>query len=169
MWALTPIVCHAPAVLSFEVYRRKVKTQKRNKTTNDIPLIQQTTKNIDAESVKSRSSGSHLRRAIRSEFTISANANAIPIAQESKEVDPGAWSIILQSVASLFGILQLIFGTAVFSSLLYIGVEDATILLLRYASSAFSCRLIMYIELEGMTKVVRDEEKRSREDEKITG
>jgi hypothetical protein len=137
MWAITPIACYAPAVLSFELYRRKVKSSWRAGEVEDFAL----------------------RRAVRCEFTISANnTDTMPIAKASKEVHPGAWSIILQSTSSLFVILQVVFGTAVFSSLLYIGVEDATILLLRYATSAFLCRVIMYLELEGMILVAQDQE-----------
>ena len=131
MWAITPIACYAPAVLSFELYRRKVP--------------------------KPRCPDLTLRRAVRCEFTISANnTDTMPIAEMSEEVHPGAWSIILQSTSSLFVILQIVFGTAVFSSLLYVGVEDATVLLLKYVTSAFLCRLIMYLELEGMILVAQD-------------
>ncbi|KAF1952895.1 hypothetical protein CC80DRAFT_571289 [Byssothecium circinans] len=133
MWAITPIACYAPAVLSFELYRRKA------------------TALLDQDKVEDFA----LRRAVRCEFTISANTTHTT---PSKQVHPGAWSIILQSTSSLFVILQIVFGTAVFSSLLYIGVEDATLLLLRFATSAFLCRLIMYLELEGMILVARSHE-----------
>ena len=129
MWAMTPIACYAPAVLSFEIYRRKVTSLRYSDKTEE----------------------SIVHRALRSEFTISANnMDTILVAEVSKQVHPGAWSIILQSTSSLFVILQIVFGTAVFSSLLYIGVEDATILLLRYTTSAFLSRLIMYLEMEGL-------------------
>lgn len=181
MWAMTPIVCHAPAVLSFEVYRRKVKSRRcsdkvemeqdtnmlhsaKDSTEDPLPF-HQTSDNTNARSRQPRSQPYLLRRAVRSEFTISANADTIPIAKESAAVHPGAWSIIFQDIASLFGILQVIFGTAVFSSLSYIGVEDATVLLLRYATSAFCCRLIMYLELEGMILVARDKEGKTSSNE----
>jgi hypothetical protein len=124
-------------------------------------LFQRESCSTTAQYEQPRSQSSLLRRAVKSEFTISVNADTIPIAKASAIVDPGAWSVILQSIASLFGILQIIFGTLVFSSLLYIGVEDATILLLKYATSAFCCRLIMYLEVEGMIRVVRENEEKS--------
>jgi hypothetical protein len=137
MWAMTPIACHAPAVLSLEVYRRKVRSQWSKGDSKNLTLF----------------------GAMESEFTISAhNTNIMPIVEASEEVHPGAWSIALQSVASLFGILQVIFGMAVLSSLLYIGVEDATILLLRYATSAFICKSVMFLELEGMISAARWQE-----------
>lgn len=137
MWAITPIACYAPAVLSFELYRRKAKSPWYPDKAEKFAL----------------------RRAVKCEFTISANnTDTMMIAESSKQEHPGAWSIILQSMSSLFVILQIVFGTAVFSSLLYIGVEDATVLLLRYATSAFLCRLIMYLELEGMILVAQDQE-----------
>ena len=152
MWAITPIACYAPAVLSFELYRRKA----------------------PSSWCQDKVEGSALRRAVRREFTISANkTDTMPIAEVSQEVHPGAWSIILQSTSTLFVILQIIFGTAVFSSLLYIGVEDATVLLLRYATSAFLCRLIMYLELEGMIEgmllVARDQEGNCHSDARVAG
>lgn len=118
----------------------------------------------DARHGQPMSYSSLLRHAVKSEFTISANADTIILAKASEIEDPGAWSNILQGMASLFGILQVIFGTVVFSSLLYIGVGDATILLLRYAASALSCRLIMYLELEGMVLIAGNEGKESCSD-----
>ncbi|KAF1966708.1 hypothetical protein BU23DRAFT_485887 [Bimuria novae-zelandiae CBS 107.79] len=135
MWAFTPIACHAPAVLSFNVYRRRVKAQ-WCADKKELRLI----------------------HALKGEFTISANnMDIMNIAEASEDVSPGVWSMLLQGVATLFGILQVVFGTVVFSSLLYIGVEDATKLFLRYATSAFCCRLILYMELEGMIAVARVE------------
>lgn len=140
MWAITPIACYAPAVWSFELYRRNDASQK------DLAL----------------------RRTVRREFTISAcNTDTVPIHEVSKQEQPGAWSIILQSTSSLFVILQIVFGTAVFSSLLYIGVEDATILLFRFAISAFICRVIMYSELEGMIMVVQKQEEDRHSDREL--
>jgi hypothetical protein len=137
MWAVTPIACYAPAVLSFHLYRGKV-------ALNPSP---------------DKGDDSAVRRAVRREFTISANnKDMVRVAEVSTHVHPGAWSIVLQSASSLFVMLQIVFGTAVFSSLLYIGVEDATMLLLRYATSAFVCRLIMYLEVEGMVLAARDRE-----------
>ena len=136
LWAMTPIACHAPAVLSLEVYRRKVMSDQYTDAGEDFSLV----------------------RAAQNEFTISAiNTNPMHMVTASKRVHPGAWSIVLQSTASIFSILQIIFGTAVLSSLLFIGVEDATILLLRYASSAFICKLIMFMELEGMVLVAQED------------
>jgi hypothetical protein len=156
IWAITPIACHAPAILSFVVYQRKVKSHAQDNSSRKTLSFTNTLS-------RQRSSLSDsLRYAFWSEFTISAKTDSVPIKKASKDVPPGAWSIIFQSMASLFGILQIIFGTAVFSSLLYIGVEDATRLLLRYAGSALCCRLIMYLELEGMIKVVQDEEEKDK-------
>lgn len=148
-WALTPIACYAPAVVSFALYRRKVKAKKQQKPQRGD------WRKVQAEERLT------LRRAVRYEFTISANnTDLMPVAESSEEVHPGAWSVVLQSVSSLFVMLQIVFGTAMFSSLLYIGVEDATKLLLRYATSAFLCRLILYLEVEGMILVARDQEKK---------
>jgi hypothetical protein len=165
IWAITPIACHAPAILSFVVYQRKVKShaQDNEKDIDGSTLSSRKTLSFTNTLSRQRSSLSDsLRYAFWSEFTISAKTDSVPIKKASKDVPPGAWSIIFQSMASLFGILQIIFGTAVFSSLLYIGVEDATRLLLRYAGSALCCRLIMYLELEGMIKVVQDEEEKDK-------
>ncbi|KAF2676858.1 hypothetical protein K458DRAFT_321154 [Lentithecium fluviatile CBS 122367] len=165
IWAITPIACHAPAVLSFVVYQRKVKSHPQNneKDIDETTLSSRKTLNsTDTRSRQRRSLSDRLRYAFSSEFTLSAKTDGVPIKKASKDVPPGAWSIIFQSMASLFGILQIIFGTAVFSSLLYIGVEDATRLLLKYTGSALCCRLIMYLELEGMIKVVQDEEEKDK-------
>ncbi|KAF2820616.1 hypothetical protein CC86DRAFT_411912 [Ophiobolus disseminans] len=143
MWAITPIACYAPAILSFELYRRKA----------------------EALWFPDKTKESRLSCAVRCEFVISANnTDTMFTAEMTGQVHPGAWSVVLQSTSSLFVILQIVFGTAVFSSLLYLGVEDATLLLLRYATSAFLCRLVMYLELEGMILVAQDQERRCYND-----
>ena len=48
-----------------------------------------------------------------------------------------------------------------FSSLLYIGISDARILLIRYAGLALFGRLIMYLEIEGMVMVAQEKRRKS--------
>jgi hypothetical protein len=57
----------------------------------------------------------------------------------------------------LFNVFQIVFGTAVFSSLLYIGIKDAAVLFFRHAASAFFCRIITYFEVGGMASVAQEE------------
>jgi hypothetical protein len=94
-------------------------------------------------------------RTLKCETTLSSNLDSVPTAKAASIAETGAWSVFWQAVVSLFGILQIIFGTAVFSWLLYIGIWDATIFLMRYAGSALVCRLIMYLEIEGTVMVAQ--------------
>lgn len=64
-------------------------------------------------------------------------------------VEPGACSIGLQALVVLFGILQTIFGTEVFSASLCIGVLDATLI---FAFSPLFCRIIIYFEIAAMAR-----------------
>lgn len=52
--------------------------------------------------------------------------------------------------ASLLALVHYGYGTLLFSSLMFISVNDAAIVLARYAASIFCCRLVLLFELECM-------------------
>lgn len=70
-----------------------------------------------------------------------------------KRLVRGQDSIIGESLlwlASLAGILHMIFGVLVLSSLLFVGAVDAIPVLMRYAASAVICHAILSVELASM-------------------
>ncbi|KAH8678278.1 hypothetical protein BX600DRAFT_493574 [Xylariales sp. PMI_506] len=59
-------------------------------------------------------------------------------------------SEILYWVASCMLLAHYVFGTLVLSSLLFISVNDAAIVLMRYAMSAICCRWLVWFEMESL-------------------
>ncbi|KAH8890663.1 hypothetical protein GQ53DRAFT_867037 [Thozetella sp. PMI_491] len=72
--------------------------------------------------------------------------------------------------ASTTNVLHIIFGTVVFSSLLFIGCADAVTISLRCLASAMVCRVILMFEISGMrrTACFRDESDTTNGDAKGT-
>lgn len=58
--------------------------------------------------------------------------------------------LVVDWVLSVGTILHIIFGTLVFSSLIFLGVNDALVILARYMASALTRRIIVMYELAGL-------------------
>ncbi|KAH7317424.1 hypothetical protein BKA65DRAFT_410945 [Rhexocercosporidium sp. MPI-PUGE-AT-0058] len=140
-WSLTPIAIHAPAVLGFRLYRRRSKGIRLHRGT-------QSDDSREAKESFLQVMFRNLSRIWRNETIISAKIDSLVVPEELAEA--GGWVIWIQALATLFSLLQIVLGTAIFSSLLYIGIEDAALLFLRYAISAVACRIIIYIEVGGL-------------------
>lgn len=59
----------------------------------------------------------------------------------------GSWFL------SVLTVTHVIFGTMVFSSLLFFAVRDAIVIVCRYAASSIVCRAVVRLELSGMKEV----------------
>lgn len=70
-----------------------------------------------------------------------------------KNVRLGPLGIGLNFFTGLLGFCHIVFGTAVFSSLLFIRIDEAIFQVLRFLLSCMICRLILYFEIAGMTKL----------------
>ncbi|VBB87066.1 Putative protein of unknown function [Podospora comata] len=68
--------------------------------------------------------------------------------QESKLFLVAAW------VGSMATVLHIIFGTLIFSSTIFVGVEDALSIVGRYMASVSICRIILMYELAGLRESV---------------
>lgn len=60
---------------------------------------------------------------------------------------------VLSAVPPLLGVVHLAVGTMIFSSLLFVGVNDTWTILLRYAVSAVVVQLIRMFEVAGLQYV----------------
>jgi hypothetical protein len=60
------------------------------------------------------------------------------------------WFLTLASVLYVGDMLQALFGTIVLSSLVFISVRDAAIIVIRLVASALFARLIVIFELAGL-------------------
>lgn len=62
--------------------------------------------------------------------------------------------IILSWLTSIGSVLHIMFGTLVFSSVLFISTRDAAYVVLRFVLSAVICRAVLMLELSGMRERV---------------
>ena len=85
------------------------------------------------------------------EVTISANQKWR--LSDKYDVRIGPLAVSLQHVGAFLSVAHLVFGTLLFSSLLFISVGEAMILILRFIVSATVCRVILQFEVGGITKV----------------
>jgi hypothetical protein len=80
-----------------------------------------------------------------------------------------AWSWLLSTAT----VIHILFGSLLFSGLLFIGARDALLVIFRYVASVLICRIIVMYELAGMREVyVREPDDEEYEmmklDERIT-
>ena len=143
-WALIPLAIHLIAAMSynFEIRRaeKRIRKEAQNGDTPRSPLMRSLT------FLHKRAELSWLAK----EFTICANQ---PKGLESllKEKKMSSKAVFLNCVASLMAFFHLLFGTMLFSSLVFIAVWDImNSILWRYLLSTAICRLILLVELAGM-------------------
>ena len=65
---------------------------------------------------------------------------------------PMPWTLVLNSAAVGFSLGHAVYGTLVFSSLMFLMVSDAVLVIFRYASSSLLCRFINQYELALMSE-----------------
>lgn len=58
--------------------------------------------------------------------------------------------IIMHNLATGLAFAQVLYGTIIFSSLLFVSIADAAVILLRYLASVVACRILIAIELGGI-------------------
>lgn len=135
VWSIFPVLIHAAATIGFHLSRRRYEESGLRVLRSPPP----------ASNLKDKVS--HL---IKSEMTPCANLQLT--AARGGVVKPKLITTYLYNLAAFGSIFHVIIGTTVFSSLLYIGVIDAFILLLRYSASALVCRFIVCYELSGLQR-----------------
>ena len=143
-WALLPLAIHFVAAVSYNIEisraEKHIRSEARNGDTRRSPLIRSLT------FLHKRAQLSWLAK----EFTICANQ---PKGLESllKEKKMSFVAVFLNCVASLMAFFHLLFGTMIFSSLVFVAVWDImNSILWRYLLSTAVCRLILLVELAGM-------------------
>ena len=143
-WALVPLAIHliAAASYNFEIRsaEKHIRKEVQNGDTPRSPLVRSMT------FLHKRAELSWLAK----EFTICANQ---PKGLESllKEKKMSSKAVFLNCVASLMAFFHLLFGTMLFSSLVFIAVWDImNSILWRYLLSTAVCRLVLLVELAGM-------------------
>ncbi len=86
----------------------------------------------------------YVKHAIRSEITICANY------PPPDKLSPPGWVVICNCCCGALGFFHIVFGTMIFSSLLFITYVDAILCVSRLVISAACCRLILIMEFGSM-------------------
>jgi len=58
-------------------------------------------------------------------------------------------------LTSLFTLVHILYGTMVFSSILFVSSKDAVVVVSRFLASALVCRVILSLELSQMQKRIK--------------
>jgi hypothetical protein len=142
LWVVLATVIHIIAVLSLRFAIRR----KRSSSPPHSPPH-------DSRGSKLNSITTSLLTFLRSEFTISANATSQ--VRDRYSVRLGPLAVVLQYVGALSALAHLIFGTAMFSSLIYIGNADAIPIIQRFMGAAIVSRIVLQFEIGGMMRGLR--------------
>jgi len=113
---------------------------------------------------------SGLAQTVRQELTLSVDADVRLHAHKTCATDGGAsdtapveerdefWlTIFAMQLADIASFVHLVFGTLVFSSLMFIATLDAATVVLRYMVSGLLCRFVLLYELSGMRSAEMEE------------
>lgn len=97
-------------------------------------------------------SSNFLSRWLHSEFKLSANHTKLVYRKnDAKPFDAEPFDVIgLNGLAVTCIYVHWVFGTLLFSSVLFIGTLDALGVIARYLASALFCRVILLVELSGI-------------------
>jgi hypothetical protein len=134
LWVVLGLVIHITAALSLRLAMRR-------KPKGSIPDEQRPAGGLLAGAWA----------AMKREVTPSANSSYQ--VRDHYSIHLGPLAVLLQYVGALCALVHLVFGTAMFSSLLYIGNTDAISLIMRFVASAVFSRFILQFEIGGMTRV----------------
>ncbi|KAK6526130.1 hypothetical protein TWF281_011166 [Arthrobotrys megalospora] len=146
MWVLLSLVIHFCAILSLRTALTK-KVEFGEPRNVDVGLPQSVDEN--GQAIKRRTfPGAWI---FISEFTLSANSEWQ--VSDLYNIHLGPFPVLLQYVGAFMSVLYLVFGTLLFSSLLFIGLSEAVLLILRLVASATICRVLVQFEVGGMIQV----------------
>ncbi|MCJ1319560.1 hypothetical protein MMC15_004896, partial [Xylographa vitiligo] len=88
-----------------------------------------------------------IKRHIMEETTICACRPPVSLSSNTKVP---LWCVFFNSTASLVGLVHVVYGTIVLSSVYFIRIEIAIYCIARFIISAVVCRLILIVEFAGM-------------------
>ncbi|KAK6337194.1 hypothetical protein TWF718_009976 [Orbilia javanica] len=146
MWVLLSLVIHFCAILSLRAaITKKVQFgQPRNVEAGLSRSVDENGQPIEKKGIP----GAWI---FFSEFTLSANSEWQ--VSDLYNIKLGPIPVLLQYVGAFLSVLYLVFGTLIFSSLLFIGLAEAVQLIMRLIASAAICRILVQFEVGGMIQV----------------
>ncbi|RDW63315.1 hypothetical protein BP6252_10860 [Coleophoma cylindrospora] len=142
IWVVVSLVIHFTATASLRAAIKR-------KTDITTPRRQQYISEPPNEGQRPNMTG--VMTAIHNEVTPSANIDWQ--VSDLYDVRLGPLAVVLQYTGAFVSVCHLMFGTLLFSSLQFIGVGDAVILIMRLIASATFCRIVLQFEMGGLIRV----------------
>ncbi|KAE9367320.1 hypothetical protein N431DRAFT_428732 [Stipitochalara longipes BDJ] len=139
LWVLLSLIIHLTATIS-------LRTAIHRKEDFIIPISNEST---TAHSDPRKEFG--VTAILRNEITPSSNSRWL--VHDLFDIKLGPVPVALQYTGAFISVCHLVFGTLMFSSLLFIGVGDAVVLILRLIASATVSRIVLQFEIGGMMKI----------------
>jgi hypothetical protein len=87
---------------------------------------------------------------LRSEFPLAAQQQPLLPTETHEQKGTDYLSLLFSWIASTAAILHMIYGTMVFSSILFISAQDAVVVVARYLASTLVCRVVLRFEIMGL-------------------
>ena len=90
---------------------------------------------------------------LRQEMTITSNTSSLRLLEKSQQKGTyleNKMSVALNELAGFLAFLQILFGTLLFSSLMFTATLDALGVIARYVASGLVCRFIVTWELAAL-------------------
>ena len=135
-WVLMPVIIHLIAVITF-------------RTSKAVRL-----------SVAANSCQSIFGYWVKTEYLLCANQGEWVLKDEA----PGYVTVAVNFLATLIGSIHVIFGIVVFASLLFVSLQDAILVSVRYLASILVCRLVLKFEIAGARGTFRIQDKDEHRD-----
>jgi hypothetical protein len=143
LWVLLSTTIHLMAVLSLRTAIH------RKKSSSTSTVFDGSNRSLDK--TPSANPGGGLSEILRNEITPSANSKWQ--VSDLYDLKIGILPVVLQYTGAFTAVCHLVFGTLLFSSLIFVEVGNAVVLILRLIASATACRMILQFEVGGMIKV----------------
>lgn len=145
LWVMLSVAIHFTAVLSL-----RTAIQRKNPPVMELPPTGTEPDSRNGSLERTRSCGGRLVKILRDEITPCANSAWHVFDVFGMRL--GLLPVALQYTGAFIAVCHLVFGTLLFSSLLFIEVGNAMVLILRLMASAVACRMVLQFEVGGMIK-----------------
>lgn len=156
VWAVVPIFIHFMATTPYLIGSKlsgglytSTWPQSDSNNTHSSQDDQERSRGVQQTTAKSTHAtvSRRIKRYMIRETTICACRPPVSLSSDRKVP---LWCVFFNTTASLIGLIHIIFGTIVLSSVYFIRIEIAVYLLARFIISAIICRLILIMEFAGM-------------------
>ncbi|KAI2602618.1 hypothetical protein GGR54DRAFT_494659 [Hypoxylon sp. NC1633] len=147
-WVLVPAFLHLLAVISFWVTPRGISRIAKGRRNSSGLMSPPERAKTDTYALQKR----HINQ-VSIQYDTAPRDDRLVLYTER----PSLWTLALQYIATGCAVGHVLYGTMVFSTLMFLMVSDAVPVIMRYALSAVVCRTISRYELAVMSQKYRVE------------